>query len=94
MCVCVCGYVVCLCVCVCVYLISTCASIYIYVIYIYSTIFSNFSPPPPLPPILLFLQVTLEDRWALLVALECCVVALSAYLIARTSRFGGLGVRN
>jgi len=33
-------------------------------------------------------QVTLEDRWGLLMSLEMCVVALSAYLIARTSRFG------
>jgi len=34
------------------------------------------------------LQVTLEDRWGMLMSLEMCVVALSAYLIARTSRFG------
>jgi len=33
-------------------------------------------------------QVTLEDRWGLLMTLEMCVVVLSAYLIARTSRFG------
>ncbi len=67
--------------------------IYIYM-YIDNTLYSLISRPPPFPPIFFFLQVTLEDRWALLVALECCVVALSAYLIARTSRFGGVGVRN
>jgi hypothetical protein len=34
------------------------------------------------------MQLTLEDRWGLLLSLEMCVVALSAYLIARTSRLG------